>query len=163
MTWKHTSSHLTKKVKVSYSAGKFLLTVNWNAKFVIFIDFFTSVTINLARYCETLTKLRPGLLFLDDNAIPNTARDTKEHIRLLGWERLDDPGYGPDLVASDFHLFPAWKSAPLGRHLRSNSEVRLVVENFLRSLGTDFYQDGFLKLISLNDKCINVGGEYLEK
>ncbi|GBN14732.1 hypothetical protein AVEN_201506-1, partial [Araneus ventricosus] len=57
-------------------------------------------TINAARYCHTLTKLksairrqRPGLLsrgflFLHDNGRPNTARDTKEHIRRLVWERL---------------------------------------------------------------------------
>ncbi|GBL69556.1 hypothetical protein AVEN_154378-1 [Araneus ventricosus] len=60
--------------------------------------------------CGTLTKLksailrmRPGLLsrgalFLDDNARPNTVRDTKEHIRRLGWERLDDPAYSPALA-----------------------------------------------------------------
>ncbi|GBL65777.1 hypothetical protein AVEN_268315-1 [Araneus ventricosus] len=33
----------------------------------------------------------------------------------------------------------------------------------MQSLGADFYQDGLLKLISRYDKCINVGGEYVEK
>ncbi|GBN47430.1 hypothetical protein AVEN_205538-1 [Araneus ventricosus] len=37
------------------------------------------------------------------------------------------------------------------------------VKNFLQSLGTDFYQDGFFKLISRYDKCINTGGGYVEK
>ncbi|GBM20182.1 hypothetical protein AVEN_5699-1 [Araneus ventricosus] len=32
---------------------------------------------------------------------PRTARDTKEHIRHLGWERLDHPAYRPDLAPSD--------------------------------------------------------------
>ncbi|GBO32119.1 hypothetical protein AVEN_123155-1 [Araneus ventricosus] len=45
------------------------------------------------------------VLFLDDNARPHTERDTKEHIRLLGWERLDNPAYKPDLAPSVFHLF----------------------------------------------------------
>ncbi|GBM50098.1 hypothetical protein AVEN_223306-1 [Araneus ventricosus] len=44
-----------------------------------------------------------------------------------------------------------------------DEEVRPAVKNFLRSLGTDFYQDGSLKLISRYDKCINVGGEYVQK
>ncbi|GBM52806.1 hypothetical protein AVEN_21239-1 [Araneus ventricosus] len=35
--------------------------------------------------------------------------------------------------------------------------------NFLQSMGIDFHQDGFLKLISRYDKCIGVGGEYMEK
>ncbi|GBM43610.1 hypothetical protein AVEN_210551-1 [Araneus ventricosus] len=61
------------------------------------------------------------------------------------------------------HLFPAMKSAISRRHFRSNEEVQLAVKNFLRSLGTDFYQDGFLKLISRYDKCINVGDECIEK
>ncbi|GBO33037.1 hypothetical protein AVEN_65820-1, partial [Araneus ventricosus] len=48
-----------------------------------------------------------GVLSLEDKARPHTARDTKEHIRRLGWEGLDHQGYKPDLVPSDFHLFPA--------------------------------------------------------
>ncbi|GBO37528.1 hypothetical protein AVEN_153559-1, partial [Araneus ventricosus] len=55
------------------------------------------------------------------------------------------------------------KSALSGRHFRSNEEVKQAVKNFLRSLGTDLYKNGFLKLVSRYDKCINVGGEYVEK
>ncbi|GBN59967.1 hypothetical protein AVEN_103950-1 [Araneus ventricosus] len=87
----------------------------------------------------------------------HTVRDTKEHIQRLGWETLDHPAYIPDLGPSDFHLFRALKSALSGRHVRSNEEVQPSVKNFLRSLGTDFYQDGFLKLISRC--CISVGGD----
>ncbi|GBM65371.1 hypothetical protein AVEN_98194-1 [Araneus ventricosus] len=53
-----------------------------------------------------------------------------------------------------FHLFPVLKSALSGRHFRSNEEVLKAVKNFLRSLGNDFYQDSFFKLISRYDKCI---------
>ncbi|GBN14371.1 hypothetical protein AVEN_275146-1 [Araneus ventricosus] len=71
------------------------------------------------------------------------------------------------IIVSSFgthlHLFPALKSALSGRHFRSNEEVRRAVKNFLRSPGTDFYWDGFFKLISRHDKCINVGGECVEK
>ncbi|GBM74365.1 hypothetical protein AVEN_197171-1 [Araneus ventricosus] len=78
-------------------------------------------TMNVPGYWDTLTKLmssiqrkRPGLLsrgilFLDDNARSNTARDAKEDIRRLGWERWDDPAYSPVLSPSDFELFPASK------------------------------------------------------
>ncbi|GBN10413.1 hypothetical protein AVEN_12166-1 [Araneus ventricosus] len=65
--------------------------------------------------------------------------------------------------STHLHLFHTLKSELSGRHFRSNEEVRLAVKNFFRSLGTDFYQAGFLKLISRYDKCINVGGEYVEK
>ncbi|GBO43303.1 hypothetical protein AVEN_105787-1 [Araneus ventricosus] len=44
-----------------------------------------------------------------------------------------------------------------------DEEVRQAAKKFIRSLGIDFYQDGFLKLILRYDKCINVDGEYVEK
>ncbi|GBN97200.1 hypothetical protein AVEN_189089-1 [Araneus ventricosus] len=63
--------------------------------------------------------LSSGVLFLDDSAILHTARETKEHIRRLGWERLDHPPYSPDLAPPDFHLLSVLKSALLGRHYRN--------------------------------------------
>ncbi|GBO41412.1 hypothetical protein AVEN_24602-1 [Araneus ventricosus] len=57
-------------------------------------------------------------------------------------------------------LFPALTLLLSVRHFRSNEEVRRAVKNFLRSLGTDFYQDDFLKLTSRFD---SVGGEYVGK
>ncbi|GBN20870.1 hypothetical protein AVEN_38778-1, partial [Araneus ventricosus] len=44
------------------------------------------------------------------------------------------------------------------RHFRRNEEVRKAVKNFLLSLDTDSYQDGFLELISRYDKSINIDG-----
>ncbi|GBM35347.1 hypothetical protein AVEN_90668-1 [Araneus ventricosus] len=61
------------------------------------------------------------------------------------------------------HLFPALKSVLSGRHFQGNEEVQQAQKNFLRSLGTDFFQNGFFKLISRYDKCINVGGKYVKK
>ncbi|GBM33926.1 hypothetical protein AVEN_79823-1 [Araneus ventricosus] len=61
------------------------------------------------------------------------------------------------------HLFPVLKSALSGCHFRSNEEVQQAVKRFLHSLGTNFYQDGFLKLIPRYDKYINIGGVYVEK
>ncbi|GBO16500.1 hypothetical protein AVEN_173856-1 [Araneus ventricosus] len=106
------------------------------------------------------------MAIFDDNARSHTEKDSKENIRRLGWERLDRPVYSPDLTPPDFHLFPELKSELSGRYYRSNEEVRQALRNFLNfllSLGTDFYQDGFLKLISQYDRCVNVGGENVEK
>ncbi|GBM59886.1 hypothetical protein AVEN_66323-1 [Araneus ventricosus] len=84
-------------------------------------------------------------------------------MRRLGWARLDLPAYSPDLALSDFHLF-----LHLSQHYRYGTSEAMkkcsnAVKNFLLSLCTDFYQDGFLKLISRYGECINVGGEYVEK
>ncbi|GBN38721.1 hypothetical protein AVEN_66628-1 [Araneus ventricosus] len=61
MTWEHPSSSVTKKFKVSHSAGKVVLAVFWDAKGVILMDFFTSGTINGARYCDPLSKLMSAI------------------------------------------------------------------------------------------------------
>ncbi|GBM58588.1 hypothetical protein AVEN_166979-1 [Araneus ventricosus] len=45
------------------------------------------------------------VLLVEDKARLHTARDTKEHIRHLGWAILDQPAYSRDLARSDFHLF----------------------------------------------------------
>lgn len=175
MEWKHPSSPVRKKFKTTPSAGKVLLTVFWDAQGVLLLDFLEDGTINANRYCDTLSKLkkairkkRPGLLtsgvlLLDDNARPHSARATQNHIATLGWERLDHPPYSPDLAPSDFHLFPALKKNLGGRRFGSNTEVKQAVQRFFHNQSPDFFLEGFLKLIKRYDKCLNVLGTYVEK
>ncbi|GBN11824.1 hypothetical protein AVEN_147003-1 [Araneus ventricosus] len=58
------------------------------------------------------------------------------------------PLYERDWIIRPTDPFPALKSALSGHLFQSNGEVLQAVKIFPRSLGTDFYQDGFLKLIS---------------
>ncbi|GBL90166.1 hypothetical protein AVEN_40436-1 [Araneus ventricosus] len=61
MMRKHPSSFVMKNFKMAHSTGKVMLTVFWNAKGVILIDFLSSGTINAARCCDTLTKLKSAI------------------------------------------------------------------------------------------------------
>ncbi|GBN59530.1 hypothetical protein AVEN_67459-1 [Araneus ventricosus] len=143
-----------------------MLFMFWDPKDVILIDFFTFRDHQCgtllgqpyqteARHSTQETSSR-GVLFLDDNAKPNTVRDTKEHICRLGWERLDSLVCSLNLTPLDFHLF--YVSKQYYRDVASEAMKRCGGCEGLPSLaGTDFYQDGFLKLISRYDKC--VGGE----
>ncbi|GBN31912.1 hypothetical protein AVEN_64437-1 [Araneus ventricosus] len=54
---------------------------------------------------KTSGLLSRGILFLDDNARSNTARDAKEDIRRLRWERWDDPAYSPVLPHQTLNFF----------------------------------------------------------
>ncbi|GBM33784.1 hypothetical protein AVEN_183042-1 [Araneus ventricosus] len=113
------ASQLTRNEKIQSVAlhREVILTVFWDVKGIILIDFFTSGAINAASYCDTVTNLkstnprkRPrllsrGVLFLGDNVRPSTARDTKEHIRRLRWERLDDLATDPVLPHQTFTFF----------------------------------------------------------
>jgi hypothetical protein len=76
--------------------------------------------------------------------------------------RLGVPGpppYSPDLVPSDFHFFPTLKRTLEGRHFTINEDAEAAV----RTQDTDFYQQGFFKPVKWWDKCINVGGNHVEK
>ncbi|GFN76874.1 histone-lysine N-methyltransferase SETMAR [Plakobranchus ocellatus] len=70
MTWKHPSSHVTKKFKVQQSTTKVMATVFWDSCGMILLDILAKgESVNVDRYCETLDWLRhavpskrPGLL-----------------------------------------------------------------------------------------------------
>jgi histone-lysine N-methyltransferase SETMAR len=91
-----------------------------------------------------------------DGARPHTAAATVKHIATFGWPRLDHAPYSPDLAPSDFHFFPTLKRTLEGRRFTTNEDVA-------RTQNTDFYQQGFFKLVKRWDKCISVGGDYVEK
>jgi histone-lysine N-methyltransferase SETMAR len=94
-----------------------------------------------------------------DDARPRTAAATVSHIATFGWECLDHAPYSPDLAPSDFHFFHTLKGTLEGRRFTTNEDV----EAAERTQDTDFYQQGFFKLVKRWDKCINVGGDYVEK
>ncbi|GFR95296.1 histone-lysine N-methyltransferase SETMAR [Elysia marginata] len=89
MTWKHPSSPVGKKFKVMRSAKKIMGTVFWDSRGVLLFETLQpGETINAARYCQTLDKLREairrkrpgqltnGVILQHDNATLHTARVT---------------------------------------------------------------------------------------
>lgn len=177
LEWKHTSSPTRKKFKTQPSAGKVMLTLFWDSQGPIFCDFLEDQrTINSQYYCNMLeNKVKPairtkrrglltkGVILLHDNARPHTAQITQQCIQKLGWEILPHPPYSPDLAPSDYHMFGPLKEALRGKKFRSNEEVKIQVQTWLRQLTKEFYARGIRKLEERWDKCISVGGDYVEK
>jgi len=62
------------------------------------------------------------------------------------------PQYSPDLAPSDYHLF-----------LQLKKFLKDVVQKWLTSQVAAFYEEGVQKLVPRYDKCLNNGGEYVEK
>src|SRR5260221_2037327 len=90
MQWHHLGSPSPKKFKVTPSAGKVMITVFWDARGVLLIEFLPNgETINSACYQATLMKLavtirrkRPHLqnvILHHDNARPHSACDKCSH------------------------------------------------------------------------------------
>ena len=95
------------------------------------------------------------------------------HIRLgttttvlqqFGWELFDHPPYSPDLAPSDFHLFLHLKKFLSSRqHFHDDEELKTNVTRWFHSQAADLYDTGMQKLIPRYDKCLNSGGDYVEK
>ncbi|GBM09436.1 hypothetical protein AVEN_141368-1 [Araneus ventricosus] len=74
-----------------------------------------------------------------------------------GWELFSYPPHSPDLVPSDFHLFPHMKTW-LATQLFDDD-----VRAWLKSQTPTLYDDGINKLVYRYDKCLNLYGDYIKK
>ena len=73
------------------------------------------------------------------------------------------PAYSPDLAPSDYFLFPNLKKDIRGRHFRSNKEVVVAVEEWVRDKDPGFFSSGLMALEHHWSKCIIQKGNYIEK
>jgi histone-lysine N-methyltransferase SETMAR len=65
----------------------------------------------------------------------------------FGWENPDHPPFCPDMVPSDFHLFPKRKEFLSGKWMATDEEVKETVMDWLNRLGADFCDEGIAKLV----------------
>jgi histone-lysine N-methyltransferase SETMAR len=176
MEWPHTQSPTKKKFKTSTSTKKIMATVFWDRKGVLLVDFMPhGTTINTAAYCETLKMLRRaiqnrrremltrGVTLLHDNARPHTARATQQLLQSFNWEVLDHPAHSPDLAPSDVHLFLHLKKHLAGQKFHEDEEVKNEVTAWLRAQVAEFYDIVIPNLVPRLTKCLDRGGDYVEK
>jgi hypothetical protein len=114
--------HPPKRAKTNFSAGKIMVTVFWDSKGIIHLDFLTGQKAINAQYYSTLVnekvkrairlkrrKMQDSVCFLQDNVRPHTAALTIVTLLKLKWDVLPHPSYSPDLAPSDYHLFGPMK------------------------------------------------------
>jgi [histone H3]-lysine36 N-dimethyltransferase SETMAR len=176
MQWKHFDSPPPKKFRTQPSAGKIMATIFWDSSGVLLIDFLPhKTTINGQYYAALMGRLREsiiekrrgkltkGVLLLHDNAPAHTARVAQAAIRDCGFEQLNHPAYSPDLAPSDFYLFRLLKKALRGRRFRDDNDLKSATEDWLESQEENFFLKGIQGLKERWNKCIVVGGDYVEK
>ncbi|GFO25702.1 histone-lysine N-methyltransferase SETMAR [Plakobranchus ocellatus] len=91
MTWKHSSSPVTKKFQIQQSATKVMATVFLGSRGMILLDILPKGdSVNADRHCETLDRLRhavrrkgsellrSGVVLQHDNATPPHGKTHKE-------------------------------------------------------------------------------------
>jgi hypothetical protein len=76
--------------------------------------------------------------------------DTKL-LEKFDWENLDHRPYSPDLVPSDFQLFPKMKEFLGGKQMATDEEVKETVTDWLNGLAADVTRG--LSRLSVLIKC----------
>ncbi|GFR86394.1 von Willebrand factor A domain-containing protein 3A [Elysia marginata] len=160
MTWKHPSSPVAKKFKVMRSVKKIMGTVCWDSRGVLLFETLQpGETINAARYCQTLDKLReairrkrPGqltnaVILQHNNATPHTARVMQGWLEKYGWEIVSHPPHSPDLAPSDYHLFGPLKHELAGKRFDDNEELVDHVRKWLQNLDGSFFREGIYSML----------------
>jgi histone-lysine N-methyltransferase SETMAR len=71
--------------------------------------------------------------------------------------------HSPDLAPSDFHLFLHLKKHLAGHKFHEDEEVENEVNTRLRAQAAEFYDIGIQKLVPRLNKCLDKGGDYVEK
>jgi len=72
------------------------------------------------------------------------------------------PPYSPDLAPSDFNLFLHLKKYLGGKRFDDDDDLKVAVQKWLTTQAAVFYE-GIQKLVPRYHKCLNNGGEYVEK
>jgi len=107
-------------------------------------------------------KVTKGFLFLHDNAPAHRSLVTQKKLAYLGFECLDYPPHSPDLVPSDYHLFPGLKKQLKGRHFSSEAEVIDAAKTWLVGQHSEGFLSDLQRLEQGTKKCIELRGEYVE-
>ena len=88
---------------------------------------------------------------------------TEEKLAQLYWTALQHPPYSPDLSPCDYHMFGPFKEALGGQRFDDDEQVQNFVRNWLQTRPPSFYDAGVKNPPILWQKCIEKGGNYVDK
>jgi hypothetical protein len=80
----------------------------------------------------------------------------------MSWTALEHLPYNLDLSSSDYHTFGPLKKA-LGGQRFDDEQVENFVRKWLQTRPPSFYNTGIKKLPIRWQKCVEKGGNYVEK
>ena len=121
----------------------------------------------LGKFLKIFKKKRPEVasqewFFHWDNAPVHTAAVVKDWMAAKQLQVIEHPPYSPDLAPADFFLFPKIKKQLAGKTLTQES-LKKEWEGAARTLTADDFATAFRRWYGRCDKCIRIGGNYVEK
>jgi hypothetical protein len=103
-----------------------------------------------------------GVILHFDFAHLSRAQQTWNLLEKVGWE-MDHALYSPDLVPSNFHLFPALKKHLSGHCFTRDEDIKCATIMWLACRGHTFYMSWMDKLITCYDRWLSCQGVCVEK
>jgi len=97
-----------------------------------------------------------------DNLPAHTALSVSKLLATKQITVLEHPAYSPDLVPSDFFLFPKIKEILKGRHFDDTDNIRSNTTAALNAISQNQFQNCFEGWTGRWHHCIASQGEYFE-
>lgn len=175
--WTPDGAARPQRAKISPRSEKVMLTVWWDAKGIIMLDFWkksNKVSFNGSYYRDMVARLRKDLpkqrrgmmkagpLVLIDNAPVHAANETRLCFENCGFELVEMPPYSPDIAPSDFYLFRNLKTWLRGCKFATEEELVGEVTSWLESKPPSYYERGISQLKERMRQVVESGGEYLD-
>jgi histone-lysine N-methyltransferase SETMAR len=163
------------KAKVQASRTKQMVLAFFDAKGIIYTNYAprgTTVNANyiveaLGKFMKVFRKKRPIMaegqwFFHWDNALVHTATVVRDWLAARQVQMIDHPPYSPDLAPADFFLFPKLKMQLAGLTLTQDT-FKNTWEGVIRTLSKEDFATAFRRWYERCEKCIEIGGNYVEK
>ncbi len=163
------------KARVHASRTKQMVLVFFDAKGVIYTNYVPKgETVNasyirsaVARFLKVFKEKRPIMSSQDwwlhwDNAPVHTATSVVDFLAAKGVKTIPHPPYSPDLAPADFFLFPKVKAELAGQTLRQET-FKNSWEGVVRTIPKDDIAAAFWWWMERCEKCVRIGGNYVEK
>ena len=171
---KNVGSPKPKKARKSKSTHKLLMISFFYSTVMIYMHWVhTGQTVNKEYYVEVLREfrkrfqgMRPALFksgqwhFHQDNAPVHNSILVTDYLSKMGIKSVPQPPYSPDLIPSDFWLFPMLKEKLRGCRYETIDEMDEAVMKVIDMLTQEDFHGAFQKLEWY--KCIAAGGDYFE-
>ena len=104
-----------------------------------------------------------GPIGTHDNARPHSTILTQEKLAQMYWAALEHPPYSLDLSPCDYHMFGPLKEAIGGQRFDDDEQLENFVCMWLQMRPSSFYDAEIKNLPIRWQKCIEKGGNYVEK
>ena len=93
----------------------------------------------------------------------HTCKIAMDAVERNGYKLIPHPAYSLGLASSDYFLFPNLKKDIRGCQFRSNEEVMVAVEEWVRDKDRGSFSSGLMALEHHWSRCIILEGNYIEK